>query len=127
MSEIAKLDTRKSVVARFADTYGVDRDKLLGTLKATCFKQKDVEISNEQMMALLIVAEQHKLNPFTKEIYAFPDKKNGIVPFDFLHILCMNRMIYNILKTFYRVFEAAAVVSIVYLHDCAKSNVGVRG
>jgi hypothetical protein len=31
------------------------------------------------MMALLVVADQYGLNPFTKEIYAFPDK-GGIVP-----------------------------------------------
>jgi phage recombination protein Bet len=31
------------------------------------------------MAALLIVADQYGLNPFTKEIYAFPDK-GGIVP-----------------------------------------------
>jgi len=47
-------------------------------LKATSFKAGS-QISNEQMMALLIVAEQHGLNPWTKEIYAFPDK-GGIVP-----------------------------------------------
>src|SRR3546814_18841341 len=32
------------------------------------------------MTALLIVANQYALNPWTKEIYAFPDKNNGIVP-----------------------------------------------
>ncbi|EFJ1628534.1 phage tail protein [Escherichia coli] len=32
------------------------------------------------MMTLLIVAEQYGLNPFTREIYAFPDKQNGIIP-----------------------------------------------
>ena len=36
--------------------------------------------SNEQLMALCIVADQYKLNPWTREIYAFPDKNNGIVP-----------------------------------------------
>ena len=55
-------------------------------LKATVFKQpkgKDgpaEEISNEQLAALLIVADQYGLNPFTREIYAFPDKQKGIVP-----------------------------------------------
>jgi phage recombination protein Bet len=78
MSNIAKIDPQKSVLVRFANNYGVDQDKMLTTLKNTCFK--DPNITNEQMMALLIVAEQHKLNPFTKEIYAFPDRQNGIVP-----------------------------------------------
>jgi len=32
------------------------------------------------MSALLIVANQYGLNPWSREIYAFPDKNNGIVP-----------------------------------------------
>lgn len=53
---------------------GVD---LINTLKATAFKG---DVSDAQMTALLVVANQYRLNPWTKEIYAFPDKKNGIVP-----------------------------------------------
>jgi phage recombination protein Bet len=37
-------------------------------------------VTDEQMTALLIVADQYGLNPFTKEIFAYPDKQNGIVP-----------------------------------------------
>ena len=78
-SDVAVIQPqRKSLVARMADRFGVDADKMMGTLKATAFKTS-AQISNEQMMALLIVAEQHGLNPWTKEIYAFPDK-GGIVP-----------------------------------------------
>lgn len=75
-----------SLVERFAGRYFVDADKLLATLKATAFSQrpdksgKVPEITNERMMALLVVADQYKLNPFTKEIYAYPDKYQGIVP-----------------------------------------------
>ena len=72
---------RVSLVEKFAAKYSVEPDKLLTTLKATAFKQRDDgPISNEQMAALLIVADQYGLNPFTKEIFAFPDKQNGIVP-----------------------------------------------
>lgn len=79
MSEIATINNR-SLVARTAGRFGVDADKLMSTLKATAFKApKGGCISNEQMMALLVVADQYGLNPFTKEIYAFPDK-GGIVP-----------------------------------------------
>ena len=68
------------LLARVAERFGVDEGKLLTTLKQTAFRQKDGEaVSNEQMMALMVVADQYRLNPFTKEIYAFPDK-NGIVP-----------------------------------------------
>lgn len=69
-----------SLVARMAAKYGVDAGKFVATLKATCFKVKDGEATNEQMLALLVVAEQYKLNPFTRELFAFPDKQNGIVP-----------------------------------------------
>lgn len=50
---------------------------LLDVLKNTAFKS---EANDDQMTALLIVANQYSLNPWTKEIYAFPDKNNGIVP-----------------------------------------------
>ena len=69
----------QTLVERFAGRYHVDAAKLLTTLKHTAFKQRDGEVSNEQMMALLVVADQYKLNPFTKEIFAFPDR-SGIVP-----------------------------------------------
>ena len=51
--------------------------ELVATLKATAFKG---QVSDAQMGALLIVANQYGLNPWTKEIYAFPDRNNGIVP-----------------------------------------------
>jgi phage recombination protein Bet len=72
-----KPQQRTSLVARMAERFGVDPEKMLTTLKATAFKG---DVSNEQMMALLVVAEQHGLNPWTKEIYAFPDRNHGIVP-----------------------------------------------
>lgn len=72
--------SEKSLVRKMADRFGVDDDKLLATLKDTAFQQKEgVEITSSQMMALFVVADQYKLNPFTRELYAFPDKK-GIVP-----------------------------------------------
>ncbi len=65
-----------SVLVRLGTRFGIDPDKMLGTLKATAFKG---DVSTEQMLMLLVVAEQHNLNPFTKEIYAFPSRA-GIVP-----------------------------------------------
>jgi phage recombination protein Bet len=79
MSAIATIPSQRSLVTKFAERFGVDGDKLLNTLKATCFKTKEVA-TNEQMMALLVVADQYRLNPFTKEIFAFEDKHKGIVP-----------------------------------------------
>lgn len=54
-----------------------DGSGLMETLKATAFKG---QVSDAQMTALMVVANQYGLNPWTKEIYAFPDKNNGIVP-----------------------------------------------
>jgi phage recombination protein Bet len=51
--------------------------ELYNVLKATAFKG---DVSDAQLSALMIVANQYGLNPFTKEIYAFPDRNNGIVP-----------------------------------------------
>lgn len=51
-------------------------EELYNVLKSTAFKG---DVSDAQLSALLIVADQYKLNPWTKEIYAFPDK-GGIVP-----------------------------------------------
>lgn len=79
-TQVATITPGTSVIQRVAARFGVDPDKMLNTLKQTAFRARDGEISNEQMMALLVVADQHKLNPWTKEIYAFPDKQNGIVP-----------------------------------------------
>jgi phage recombination protein Bet len=73
------IQKREGLVAKFANRFNIDGDKFLPILKATAFKQGSTEITNEQLAALLVVADQYDLNPFTKEIFAFPDK-GGIVP-----------------------------------------------
>lgn len=58
-----------------------DGTDLMETLKATAFRSTaDKPVTDAQLTALLVVANQYGLNPWTKEIYAFPDKNNGIVP-----------------------------------------------
>jgi phage recombination protein Bet len=56
---------------------GSNQAELIETLKATAFKGGNV--TDAQMTALMLVAQQYNLNPWLKEIYAFPDK-GGIVP-----------------------------------------------
>ena len=71
----------KSLIREMASKYHIDPAKFLDTLKHTAFQQKEgQDISNEQMQMLLVVANEYNLNPFLKQIYAFPDKKNGIIP-----------------------------------------------
>ena len=52
-------------------------DELMLTLKQTAFKGN---ATDAQFTALMVVANQYSLNPWTREIYAFPDQRNGIVP-----------------------------------------------
>lgn len=54
-----------------------NEQELLRVLKNTAFKGN---ATDEQFVALMLVADQYNLNPFTKEIYAFPDQKNSIIP-----------------------------------------------
>ena len=67
---------QKRLVQVMADKFNIDPSKLLPVLKDTCFKGA----SDEQMVALLVVSNEYGLNPFTREIYAFPAKGGGIVP-----------------------------------------------
>jgi phage recombination protein Bet len=69
---LTTLTTKLAATLNMGDGSG-----LLETLKATAFKG---QVSDAQMTALMVVANQYGLNPWTKEIYAFPDRNNGIVP-----------------------------------------------
>jgi phage recombination protein Bet len=76
-----RVDQVRSLVVKLADKFHVDAEKFLHALKTTAFRQRNGSApSNEQMMALMVVCDQYGLIPFLKEIYAFPDKNNSIVP-----------------------------------------------
>lgn len=84
MNDVQEIKPAKriSLVEKMASRFSIDPSKMMDILKATAFKQPDGKEppTNEQMAALLVVADQYGLNPFTKEIYAFADKRAGIVP-----------------------------------------------
>lgn len=71
-----------SLIAKFAAKFSVDENEVMNILKNTAFKQRDGQpaVTDAQVTALMIVSDQYGLNPWTKEIYAYPDKSNGIVP-----------------------------------------------
>jgi phage recombination protein Bet len=72
---------QRLLVARLAQRFGIDQDALWKTLKATVFKlPNNREASNAQIAAVMVVADQHKLNPFTREIFAFEGQGGAIVP-----------------------------------------------
>lgn len=73
---------KNSVIAQLAMKYGVTEETLLSTIKGTIMKadKNGREATNAELIAFLLVAQKYDLNPFTKEIYAFPDKRSGIIP-----------------------------------------------
>lgn len=76
VAKIEEQRRRPSALALMAARLGVSEQNLSGTLKATVFKN----CSDAEFVALVIVANEYKLNPLTKEIYAFSAKGGGIVP-----------------------------------------------
>lgn len=66
---------RKSLIATMASRYDLEPQKFLNAVKATAFNGKGTE---EEFIAFLVVADQYGLNPFTKEIFAFPKRGGGI-------------------------------------------------
>ena len=73
---------KKGLIIRMADKFSLEPAKFMETLKGTIMKPgKDGKpVSDAEIAAFLVVADQYGLNPFTKEIYAFPDKRGGIIP-----------------------------------------------
>lgn len=68
--------TKPSAINLMASRMSVEPTKLFETLKATVFQKA----TNEELLALVVVANAYNLNPFLKELYAFPAKGGGIVP-----------------------------------------------
>lgn len=72
---------RQGLVQWAASKFGIDAGKVFPILKETCFRGADGKAASDaEVAALMIVAREHGLNPFLKEIYAFPAKGGGIVP-----------------------------------------------
>lgn len=77
-TELAHVD-QPSAIRTLAERMGVEASTVfMSSLRNVAFKSPNV--TNDQLMALVVVANQYKLNPFTRELYAFPDKGGGIVP-----------------------------------------------
>ncbi len=76
------IERRGTLLEKLAAKYmpNTPKGEVLAILNATAFKTKDGPPTNAQVAALLVVADQYNLNPWTREIFAFPDKQNGIVP-----------------------------------------------
>lgn len=73
---------QNSLFAQLAKKYKITEQDLLNTLKNTIMKPDKTgrAATDSEIITFLLVASKYDLNPFTKEIYAFPDKRAGIVP-----------------------------------------------
>ncbi len=83
-----KIVPIKNALESMAARLRVSPDSLKTVLKATVCKGiknrstgKYDPITDSEFIAYAVVANSYKLNPFTKEIYAYPDTKSGgIIP-----------------------------------------------
>ena len=69
----------KSVLLDMATRYGMEPVAFEKTLRATVMPANK-DVTREQFAAFLLVAKEYRLNPLTKEIYAFPGKGDSIQP-----------------------------------------------
>jgi len=83
-TEVVKTNSRGTLLERLGAKYLPDTPKaeVLSILQQTAFRtgKDQPPATPAQVAALLVVADQYGLNPWTKELFAFPDKQNGIVP-----------------------------------------------
>lgn len=63
-----------------ASRLAVKESELQNIVMNTIMPNKGNNVSNEQFLSFMSVANEYKLNPLTKEIYAFPAKGGGIQP-----------------------------------------------
>lgn len=66
----------KSVLVAMATRYNMEPAAFEQTLRGTVFPTG----TREEFAAFLVVAHEYRLNPITRQIYAFPKKGGGIVP-----------------------------------------------
>lgn len=67
---------KASVLRSVAEKFGMDPNVLHSTIKATCFK--DGGGTDAELVAFLSIANKYQLDPFTREIFAFPKKGGGV-------------------------------------------------
>ena len=74
---VAVLEPRKAITVTVAERYGMEADAFEVALRNTVF----LEGSRAEYAAFLVVCNEYRLNPLTREIYAFKNKQTGkIVP-----------------------------------------------
>lgn len=72
------MSNQVAVMAQRLNIAEADLDNIIK--KTIMPDSKKVVVSNEQFVSFMAVANEYKLNPLVKEIYAFPAKGGGIQP-----------------------------------------------
>lgn len=75
---VAVTERRLSLLETMGARFSMEANKFAAAVVATCFPSG--QATHEQLAAFLAVAHEYGLNPFTREIFAFPSKGGGIVP-----------------------------------------------
>ena len=132
------LTERKSIIASMANRFGMEAQPFEATLRATVVPEN---CTREQFAAFLMVAKDYDLNPFTKEIYAFPTRAGGIQPIvsidgwmniinshqqmdgmEFQDILDNDNKLSAIKCTIYRKDRTHPTTVIEYMSECKRST-----
>lgn len=79
MTQTAIAPTGQSLITTMANRYGLEPGKFYSTLEKTILPSNK-QATQEQVAAFLVVANHYQLNPFVKEIFAFPSQSGGIQP-----------------------------------------------
>jgi phage recombination protein Bet len=74
----AQIVLKSELANALAVKYGMEVNSLMEVLSNTIIPNK--KASKEHVVTLLVVAQQYDLNPFVKEIQAFPNSSGGITP-----------------------------------------------
>lgn len=79
MSQQNQVPAVNSQVSAMAKRLNVDPGEMQNIVISTVMPAR-TQVTNEQFVSFMAVANEYKLNPLTKEIYAFPAKGGGIQP-----------------------------------------------
>lgn len=85
MNAITKTEQPRSVLLDMSMRYGMEPAAFEATVRATCSPapkkgEQFRPLTREEFAAFLLVSKEYKLNPLTREIYAYPKRGGGVVP-----------------------------------------------
>lgn len=78
---VATQQPKRSLVATLAAQYDMEPGPFLEAIQQTVMPHDDkIHVTTGMVAAFLMVCNEYKLNPFTREIFAFPTRSGGIQP-----------------------------------------------